>query len=160
MTETERDNPGLPHLPPTYPVFFLVGVVVLEFLLPIRFLAAPAPVSIQSVIGALMVAAGFGLDIWAYRVMQAAGTHAEPFKPTMTIVSHGPFRFSRNPMYVGFLLTFAGLALIFALEWGLIALPFLWFTLDRVVVRREEAYLTRKFGPTYTGYLARTRRWL
>lgn len=160
MAESERDNPGLPHLPPTYPVFFLVGAVILDFLLPVSFLAPPAPVSPQTLIGLLMVAAGFGLDIWAYRVMRAAGTHVEPFKPTMTIVSHGPFRFTRNPMYVGFLLAFTGLSLIFAIEWGLVALPFLWFTLDRVVVRREEAYLARKFGATYTDYLARTRRWI
>lgn len=160
MAEIERDNPGLPHLPPTYPVFFLIGAVILDFLLPISFLASPALVSMQTLIGGLMVAAGFGLDLWAYRVMKAAGTHAEPFKPTMVIVSHGPFRFTRNPMYVGFLVSFTGLVLIFALEWGLIALPFLWLTLDRVVVRREEAYLSRKFGVTYTDYLARTRRWV
>lgn len=160
MAEIERDNPGLPHLPPTYPVFFLIGAAILDFLLPISFLAAPAFVSAQTLIGAVLVAAGLGLDLWAYRVMQAAGTHAEPFKPTMTIVSHGPFRFTRNPMYVGFLLSYTGLALIFALEWGILALPVLWFTLDRVVVRREEAYLTRKFGPIYTEYLARTRRWI
>lgn len=50
--------------------------------------------------------------------------------------------------------------MIFALEWALIGLPLLWLVLDRVVVRREEAYLTRKFGMAYTDFTARTRRWI
>ncbi len=63
-------------------------------------------------------------------------------------------------MYVGFLLSFTGIGLLFALEWTLIALPVLWFVLDRVVVRREEAYLTGKFGTDYETFLTKTRRWL
>lgn len=156
----ERDNPGLPHLPPTYPVLFLVGAIILDWLFPIAILPAPALLSLQTVVGAILVVAGLGLDFWAYRVMRAAGTHAEPFKPTTAIVSNGPFSFTRNPMYVGFLLAYTGLALIFALEWGLLGLPLLWLVLDRVVVTREEAYLIGKFGSTYTHYLAHTRRWL
>ena len=160
MAMPERDNPGLPHLPPTYPVLFLLAAVILDFLVPLRILPAPTLASLQALVDVGFVVAGFGLDIWAYRVMRAAGTHAEPFKPTMTIVAHGPFRFTRNPMYVGFVMSFLGLSLAFALEWGFIALPFLWLTLDRVVVTREEAYLSRKFGPIYAKYLARTRRWI
>lgn len=160
MSQADRDNPGLPHLPPTYPVAFLVLAIVLEFVLPIRFLAAPAFVSWQTLAGVLLLAAGLGLDIWAFRLMRAAGTNPEPFKPTTAIVAHGPYRFTRNPMYVGFILSFAGLALVFALEWGVVALPLLWLVLDRVVVRREEAYLTAKFGTAYTDFTARTRRWI
>lgn len=160
MADPERDNPGLPHLPPTYPVLFLVAAVVLDWLFPIAILPTPALVSLQTLAGIVLVAIGLGLDIWAYRVMQAAGTHAEPFKPTTTIVSHGPFSLTRNPMYVGFLLAYTGLTLIFALEWGLFALPVLWLVLDRVVVTREEAYLMGKFGSTYAHYLTHTRRWL
>jgi len=160
MPEPERDNPGLPHLPPTYPVLFLACAIVLDWLFPVLVLPAPILISFPSLVGAALVAGGLGLDIWAYRVMQAAGTHAEPFKPTTTIVSHGPFSFTRNPMYVGFLLIYTGLSIAFALEWGLLGLPFLWLVLDRVVVTREETYLSRKFGPTYAHYLTHTRRWL
>jgi protein-S-isoprenylcysteine O-methyltransferase Ste14 len=63
-------------------------------------------------------------------------------------------------MYVGFLLTYTGLSIAFALEWGLLGLPFLWLVLDRVVVTREETYLSRKFGSDYAHYLTHTRRWL
>lgn len=157
---TEPDNPGLPHLPPTYSAAFLVLAVVLDFALPIAFLAQPAVFAWHTLVGLLLVGIGLGLDFWGYFTMKAAGTHAEPFKPSLTIVEHGPYRISRNPMYVGFLLAYTGLALIFSLEWALLALPVLWLTLDRVVVRREEAYLTRKFGAVYTAYLARTRRWI
>ena len=61
---------------------------------------------------------------------------------------------------MGFLLSFTGIGLLFSLEWTLIALPVLWFVLDRVVVQREEAYLARKFGADYETFLATTRRWL
>jgi protein-S-isoprenylcysteine O-methyltransferase Ste14 len=160
MNDIERDNPGLPHLPPTYPVGFLVLAIILEFVVPIRFLAAPTLLSMQALSGAALLAAGLTLDIWAFRLFKAAGTNPEPFKPTTAIVAHGPYRFTRNPMYVGFLLSFTGIGLLFALEWTLIALPVLWFVLDRVVVQREEAYLTGKFGSAYTDYLSQTRRWL
>jgi protein-S-isoprenylcysteine O-methyltransferase Ste14 len=160
MSEAENDNPGLPHIPPTYPAAFLLLAIILEFLVPLSFLAAPAFLSLQTLIGVALVAGGIALDIWAFRLFKAAGTNPEPFKPTNSIVEDGPYRMTRNPMYVGFLLIFAGLALIFALEWGVIALPLLWLTLDRVVVVREEAYLTAKFGETYTQFLARTRRWI
>tara|TARA_R100000365_G_scaffold10_2_gene43 strand:+ start:2463 stop:2978 length:516 start_codon:yes stop_codon:yes gene_type:complete len=160
MNDIDRDNPGLPHLPPTYPVGFLVLATVLEFVVPIRFLAPPALFSLQTLVGGMLLVAGLTLDIWAFRLFKAAGTNPEPFKPTTTIVAHGPYRFTRNPMYVGFLLSFTGIGLLFALEWTLIALPVLWFVLDRVVVRREEAYLTGKFGTDYETFLTKTRRWL
>jgi protein-S-isoprenylcysteine O-methyltransferase Ste14 len=160
MDENERDNPGLPHLPPTYPVGFLALAIILEFLVPLRFLAAPAVFSLQTLIGGVLLVLGLSLDIWAFRLFRAAGTNPEPFKPTTAIVARGPYRFTRNPMYVGFLLSFTGIGLLFSLEWTLIALPVLWFVLDRVVVQREEAYLARKFGADYETFLATTRRWL
>lgn len=160
MSDIDRDNPGLPHLPPTYPVGFLVLAIILEFVVPLRFLAAPALFSLQTLTGGVLLVAGLSLDIWAFRLFKAAGTNPEPFKPTTAIVARGPYRFTRNPMYSGFLLSFAGIGLLFALEWTLIGLPALWFVLDRVVVRREEAYLARKFGAGYEAFLAKTRRWL
>ncbi|AEQ50833.1 methyltransferase family protein [Pelagibacterium halotolerans] len=160
MSDMDRDNPGLPHLPPTYPVGFLVLAIILEFVVPLRFLVAPAVWSPQTLVGGVLLVAGLALDIWAFRLFRAAGTNPEPFKPTTAIVANGPYRFTRNPMYVGFLLSFTGIGLLFALEWALIGLPILWFVLDRVVVRREEAYLARKFGAGYEAFLAKTRRWL
>lgn len=160
MDEASRDNPGLPHLPPTYAFAALFLATLLEFLLPLKFLAAPFVLSFQTLSGIVLFACGLGLDLWAFRHMKAAGTNPEPFKPTTAIVREGPFRFTRNPMYLGFIVALAGVSLIFALEWGLIAVPFLWLVLDQVVVRREEAYLTRKFGPTYAALLERTRRWI
>lgn len=159
MLDVSQDTPGLPHLPPTYPIAFLLLAIVLEFVLPLRFLASPSVLSFQTLVGVLLTC-GFGLNIWAFQHMKAAGTNPEPFKPTTRIVESGPYRFTRNPMYLGFILALAGISLIVALEWGLIAVPFLWLVLDRVVVRREEAYLSRKFGPTYAALLERTRRWI
>jgi protein-S-isoprenylcysteine O-methyltransferase Ste14 len=160
MTHDPNDNPQLPLLPPTYPVMFLAGAIALEFILPLSFLWQPALISWSSLVALGLVAAGVGLAIWSVVTFRAAGTNVEPVLPTLTIVTNGPYRLSRNPIYLGFTLVFGGISIGFALEWGLIALPLLWLTLDRVVVRREEAYLTGKFGQQYTDYLTRTRRWL
>lgn len=109
MSVADPDNPGLPHLPPTYPVAFLLAAALLDFLVPLSFLAAPAFLSLQTLLGVVLIAAGFGLDIWAFRLFRAAGTNPEPFKPSTAIVDHGPYRFTRNPMYVGFMLTYSGI---------------------------------------------------
>lgn len=91
---------------------------------------------------------------------RAAGTNVEPYKPSTMLVTSGPYRFTRNPIYLGFLTLYTGLCAIFALEWGILLLPFLWLALDRMVVAKEEDYLSRKFGDAYTHYLTHTRRWL
>lgn len=160
MTDDPTDNPGIPLLPPTYPFLFLIAAIGLDFLVPIPFLSQPALVSLTTLFAIILIGAGLGLVIWAMRVFRAAGTNVEPFKPTLTIVTTGPYQISRNPIYLGFILIFLGLCIGFSLEWGLLGLPFLWLTLDRVVVTREETYLTRKFGTQYASYLMHTRRWL
>lgn len=132
----------------------------MEFLVPLSLLWPPVLISLPTLISLLLISAGLGLAIWSVRAFDAAGTPVEPTRPTLHIVTRGPYRFSRNPIYLGFLLVFAGLCLGFSLEWGFLALPLLWLTLDRVVVLREEAYLTRKFGDQYTAYLRATRRWI
>ena len=92
--------------------------------------------------------------------MTAHGEHPEPEQPTETLVTSGPFKRTRNPIYVGFLVIGAGiavgvnsLAMLIAVFIGVVALTVL-------VIRREEAYLEREFGEVYTEYMRRTRRWL
>ena len=92
--------------------------------------------------------------------MIRANTRPEPSEPTATIVTYGPFRYSRNPIYLGFTLFYLGLALWRRSLPTLVLLPAVILLLRRGVIRREEAYLTRRFGPLYTDYQARVRRWL
>jgi protein-S-isoprenylcysteine O-methyltransferase Ste14 len=112
------------------------------------------------VIGVVLVLAGLGLIAWSFVIMRAYGEHPEPGHPTKTLVESGPFKRTRNPIYVGFLLIAAGLAVVFNALAVLIAAFVGAIALTVLVIRREEAYLILVFGEAYTGYMSRTHRWL
>ena len=83
-----------------------------------------------------------------------------PWTPATTLVTDGPYRFTRNPMYLGMALLYLGLALGFGLMWALALFPVVLLVIDRAVIKREEAYLEAKFDGAYNDYRARVRRWL
>ena len=76
------------------------------------------------------------------------------------VVETGPYRFTRNPMYLGMVIIQIGLCLTFSLDWLIFLTPILWAALHFGVVLREEAYLEAKFGAPYQHFKGRTRRWL
>jgi protein-S-isoprenylcysteine O-methyltransferase Ste14 len=80
-------------------------------------------------------------------------------KPTTAIATDGPYRFTRNPIYLGMFLGLTGLAIGFNSLWILVAMVPFYFVIRHGVVAREEAYLERKFGEVYLGYKSRVRRW-
>lgn len=137
----------------------IVGALVLAGWLLRRLgpvpLGAPLP-------GPGLAVAGLGvlLSAWALAAMLRAGTDPRPDRPDRALLERGPFRFSRNPVYLGFLLVAAGLALRWGDLWPWLAVAAAFLLLDRMVVRREEAYLRARFGAPYDGYRARVRRWL
>ena len=106
------------------------------------------------------MALGFALGAWALGLMMRARTDPRPDRPTSTLVEAGPFRFSRNPIYLGFLVFAAGVALRWASLWGWLAVLAAFVALDRCVIAREERYLAARFGAAYAEYRARVRRWL
>lgn len=103
---------------------------------------------------------GFGAAVLALVAFHRAGTRPEPWKPTTALVTSGPYRFSRNPMYLGFTLLYLALALWFGGYWSLVLLPPVLLVMIHGVIRREEAYLSRLFGAAYDDYRQRVRRWL
>ena len=107
-----------------------------------------------------MFAAGFALAVWAIATFRRAGTRVETTKPTMAIVTHRPYRLTRNPIYLGMFLGQTGLAIGFDSLWILAMLIPFYLVLRYGVVAREEAYLARKFGGVYLEYKSRVRRWL
>jgi protein-S-isoprenylcysteine O-methyltransferase Ste14 len=151
-----RDTPGIAIPPPLlYVAGFLAGVG-LEIAFPID-----GPATWLRVAGGVVgVGAWLALDGAAMVWFRRAGTSMIPFNPTTALVTSGPYRFTRNPMYVGMALLYAGLALALGVVWALIALPAVILVVDRLVIAREEPYLERKFGSEYTGYKARVRRWV
>jgi len=89
-----------------------------------------------------------------------ARTAIMPHHAASRLVTHGPYRFTRNPMYVGMTLLYAGLALRANMGWPFLLLPLVLLTLVRFVIRREERYLASAFGAEYDAYRRRVRRWL
>jgi protein-S-isoprenylcysteine O-methyltransferase Ste14 len=103
---------------------------------------------------------GFALAIWAIVTIRRAGTQIETYKPTTTIVANGPYRLTRNPVYIGMFLGQAGLAIGFNDLWPLAMLVPFYLVVRYGVVAREESYLDRKFGAVYLSYKSRVRRWI
>lgn len=150
------DTAGIPLPPPViYVAGFAVGVV-LELIVPIE----RAPVVVD-VVGAVVC---FGLwlvlDGAAMVRFFRAGTSIIPFKPTTALVTEGPYRFTRNPMYLGMAFLYASLAFAFGVVWAFISLPLVILAVDRIVIAREEPYLERRFGDDYLAYKRRVRRWI
>jgi protein-S-isoprenylcysteine O-methyltransferase Ste14 len=107
---------------------------------------------------AAAVSVGFVLAIWAIVTIRKAGTRVEINKPTTTIVADGPYRVTRNPIYIGMFLGQTGLAIGFDNLWVLATLVPFYLVIRYRVIAREEAYLERTFGAAYLGYKSRVRR--
>jgi protein-S-isoprenylcysteine O-methyltransferase Ste14 len=110
--------------------------------------------------GFAFVAIGLALALLSIRRFLLAGTSLIPGEPSTTLVVVGPYQFTRNPIYIGFVLVYFGLAIILTSVWVLVLLIPVLIILQRGVVEREEAYLERQFGETYRKYQARVPRWL
>lgn len=97
---------------------------------------------------------------WSFKRFWAVGTSVVPVRPTTAIVVQGPYRFTRNPMYLGLLLLYLGVAGWFGFAGPLVLAPVLVWVISAYVIAREERYLERKFGGEYLRYKTQVRRWL
>ena len=102
---------------------------------------------------------GATLGLATVIALRRAGTHLRPDRPTTTLVTSGPFRYTRNPAYVGATLIYIGAALAARSVPALTFLPIALVVLERGVVEREERYLERRFGDAYRSYKAAVPRW-
>jgi protein-S-isoprenylcysteine O-methyltransferase Ste14 len=154
--ERTPDTPGVLVWPPLlYAGAFLLGLVLAR-LLPIGRL----PVVPARLAGMLCVVAGGVIARWGELVMHRAGTNVRPDLPSTALVTDGPFRYTRNPLYVGLTLLYTGAGLLIPSIWPLLLLVPVLLVMRWGVIGREERYLTRKFGEPYRAYLTRVRRWL
>jgi protein-S-isoprenylcysteine O-methyltransferase Ste14 len=153
----ETDTSNAVVRPPIAWLAALVVGVAVDRLVPLRFVPASVP---RVWVGAAIFALGFALAIWAIVTIRKAGTRIETTRPTTAIVVQGPYRFTRNPVYLGFFLSLIGLAVAFDTLWLVVTLVGFYLVVRYGVVAREEAYLERKFGDVYLGYKTRVRRWL
>jgi len=156
MSERADSANALVRPPIAWAIAFVAGLGA-DWHYPLPFM--PESVA-RAWLGSAVFAFGFALAIWAIATIRRAGTRVETYKPTTTIVANGPFRFTRNPIYIGMLLGQVALAVGFNSLWILAALVPFYLVIRYGVVAREEAYLERKFGEVYLGYKSRVRRWL
>ena len=154
----EQDRPSISPMvhPPVVALMFIVIAYFLGRFFPLSF-STP---SVLRYLGLALTFAGFLLGIGALIEFRKARTTLDPHGSAKQLVTSGIYRFTRNPIYLGFLLMVIGLPLNSGLYWGIILAPFYIFMMDRLIIQHEEVYLERKFGNAYTGYTSRVRRWL
>ena len=111
-------------------------------------------------LGWLLVGIGLALFVWTLATFWRHRTTVNPYMAASSLCTGGPFRFSRNPIYVGDWFILVGVSLLLATWWPLLFAPLIWAMLRYGVIRHEEAHLEAKFGDDYRMYKTRVRRWL
>jgi protein-S-isoprenylcysteine O-methyltransferase Ste14 len=135
----------------------VIAGLALNWFVPLSFLPADLP---AGWLGAIVFVFALALFAWAIVTITRADSNVPTNLPTTTLVESGPYRFTRNPIYLGMFLGLIGLAIAFDNLWLLMMLVPFALVIRYGVVAREEAYLERKFGDIYRGYCSRVRRWL
>lgn len=156
MPTNPPDNSGVTVPPPLIYAVPLVAGLFLHRAHPIALM----PRGVAAPLGVLLIVLSLGLIALAMILFRRARTSPIPVKPTTVIVETGPYRLTRNPMYVGLALLYLGITLWVDMLWPILFLPIALFAIQRLVIAREERYLEAKFGDQYRGYKARVRRWL
>lgn len=150
------DNPGVAAPPPLIFAGALGAGLLLNRLRPRPFL----PGVLSRLLGWPLVVGGLSLGLWGLREMRRAGTNVDPYRPTTAIVEGGPYRFTRNPLYVGMTLVYGGVSARANALPAALLLPAVLHVVHHGVIKREERYLEEKFGGEYLRYKGRVRRWV
>jgi protein-S-isoprenylcysteine O-methyltransferase Ste14 len=149
------DHAGVPVPPPLLYAGGFVAGMALERRRPL-----PAvPAAVARPLGAVLMLLGGALPASGATLFRRRGTSVLPVRPATALVTSGPYRLTRNPMYIGFALAHAGLALRRRSTWALLMLGPVLASVDRLVIAREERYLERAFGDDYRRYAERVGRW-
>ncbi len=156
MKDATRDNAGVIAPPPLIYALTLVLSLLLHQRLPLPLVPRRA----RKLLGGILIGGAVVPAILAVRNMRRVGTHVDPTQPTTSLIVEGPYRFTRNPIYLGMTLLYTGIAVLANTLWAILLLPGVLFVMTRGVIEREEAYLTQKFGEQYVAYKAKVRRWL
>ena len=146
---------GAVRPPRIYLTSIAMGVLT-QILAPLLFV----PEALSAPVGASLVVIAIALLVWSVAKFRAAGTPVPAREPTTTIVRSGPYRLSRNPIYLAYSLFQLGLAIWINSVWLLATLVVAVWLIHHLVIPREEQYLERRFGAEYLNYKASVGRWL
>jgi protein-S-isoprenylcysteine O-methyltransferase Ste14 len=150
------DHAGVRVPPPLiYLVLFGLGLL-LQMLMP---LTIPRTILVR-LAALIFLGVGVLLAGWSNVLFRRAHTSLVPVRPSTALVVSGPYRLTRNPMYLGLLCVYIAAALGLGLAWALILVPLVIFAVQRLAIAKEERYLGQKFGDAYRQYRSRVRRWI
>ena len=156
MPSSEGSSPGV-HVPP--PLVYAAGLALglwMSAWIPSHWL----PAAVSRAAGWALIAAALALATPSFYRFFRARTTVLPDRPASRLITSGPYRFTRNPLYVSQTLVYLGVAAWYQCVWALPLLVVVVLYIDRRVIRSEEGYLERRFGADYTRYCANVRRWI
>lgn len=150
------DRPVIIAPPPLIYLGGLLAGLALNFFARAPFL--PPPLILP--VGLALILIGVVIITAAFRAMRRAGTTLDPHAAASVLVTAGPFRFTRNPIYLSFAVIYLGLAALANAGWALLLWPVVLLLIDRGVIAGEERHLAQKFGEAYRQYQQQVRRWI
>ena len=156
MSENDQDHAGVTFPPPLiYGGFLLIGFVI-DYFWPIPVI----PDNLQYALGGVLMVVALVIVFPAFKMFRIIGTAVRPDRPTTAITTGGPYRFTRNPMYLALAVLYTGIAVVADSVWAFGLLVPVLLIMNWGVIGREEKYLDGKFGDEYRRYKASVRRWL
>ena len=154
--KNNADNPGVIAPPP----LIYAGTIAAGLLANRRYHIPILPRRVARTLGWPLVACGLAVGFLGSREMRRAETTLDPRKPATTIVTGGPFRYTRNPLYLSMTLIYGGISALANALLPVLLLPMVLRLMRRGVIEREERYLERKFSDEYIEYKEGTPRWI
>ena len=145
--------------PPGVPLAAILLGVGLNWFWPID-LGFAIPTPLRYWVGGMIAVGGFGIGVWSVLLFKQQNQSPNPWKPTPSIEERGPFRITRNPMYLQMVLICIGFSVILMNWWILLFTPVVALVLQHYAILPEEAYLEGRFGEAYLSYKRRVRRWI
>ena len=134
----------------------MIAMVALHYIFPgSQLIGSPFRYS-----GSLLLIGGIALVLWAAILFQRVGTAIKPFQESSALVAGGPYRVTRNPMYVGMVITLLGVGVLLGSATPFLVVPVFAVLIDLHFIGGEEAALERTFGSAYLDYKSKVRRWL
>lgn len=156
MRTAHEDSPGVSFPPPFVYLGFLLLGIAMEWLWPIGLGVG----GWQPWVGGLLILLGLALIVAGLLKLRRAGTSVHPNEPTVVLVTDGPWRYTRNPLYLALALIYLGIAIAAESVWAIVLIVPALFVIRYAVIGREERYLEAKFGDDYRRYKVAVRRWI
>lgn len=151
-----KERPNHFPWPPVWLVIMIAVGFALRELIPLGVSRTP----LSQFAGFVLIACALGIDGWASLTFSKAKTTILPHRGTRSLVTSGPFQYSRNPIYLGNLMILAGVGLLAGSPWHIALVPVLAFAVWHFAIAREESHLAANFPNEWADYSAKVRRWL